>query len=369
MPVLNRLLIALLVTAAGAVFATEPEAPAPAVVDAPSAVRGVATVATRHVPPFAIKTESGWDGIVIELLRRIEEDTGIAVRLQEMGLKEMLAATTEGRVDAAAAALTITRERERLMDFSHPFYTAGLGVAVPQRPELTWISGVQRVFSGAFLHSMAALLGVLALVGVLMWLAERRSNAQFQKDPVHGVGSGIWWSAVTMTTVGYGDKAPVTLIGRLVGLVWMFASIILISGFTAAIASSLTVGELDQGVRGVNDLRGQRVLTLPGSTSAAYLDEKLVRFQDAESLESALGQVAAGEADALVYDAPILRYLVNAEYPDRLRVLPAVFARQDYGIALPPGSPLREPLNRAILEVIRSPAWDALIDSYLGAGG
>lgn len=365
MPHPFSLLLFVALLAAAGVGAAEPAQPAaaPVLSDRP------AVVATRHVPPFAIKTESGWDGIAIDLLRRIGEEMGIEIRLEEMGLAEMLTATAEGRVDAAAAALTVTRDRERLMDFSHPFYTAGLGVVVPQSPELTWISGVRRVFSGAFLHSMGALLGVLALVGVLVWLAERRRNAQFQKDPVQGVGSGIWWSAVTMTTVGYGDKAPVTLTGRLIGLVWMFASIILISGFTAAIASSLTVGQLDQAVRGVDDLRGKRVLTLPGSTSAAYLDEKLIRFREASSLETALGQVAAGEADALVYDAPILRYLVNTDYPERLRVLPAVFARQDYGIALPPGSPLREPLNRAILDVIRSPAWDALIDSYLGVGG
>jgi len=59
-----------------------------------------------------------------------------------------------------------------------------------------------------------------------------------------------------MTTVGYGDKAPVTLAGRVVGLLWMPASIILISGFTAAIASALTVGQLDHSISGLDDLYG-----------------------------------------------------------------------------------------------------------------
>lgn len=326
-------------------------------------------VATRHVPPFAIKTEEGWDGIAIELLRRVAEEQGFQYRLQEMSLTEMLDATIKGEVDAAAAAITINSEREQVMDFTHPFSTAGLGVAIRERTDLTWLSALKRMVSGPFIQSLGALLAILTSFGALVWLAERRSNSQFQRDPVKGVGSGIWWSAVTMTTVGYGDKAPVTLAGRIIGLIWMFASVIVISGFTASIASSLTIGQLDQAIRGVEDLRGKRVLTLPGSTSANYLDGQMIRFIPAPNLADALEQVAAGGADALVYDAPILRYLVNERPDSNLRVLPTVLLRQDYGIALPSGSPFREGLNRQILRIIRTPEWASMLEGYLGRGG
>ncbi len=325
-----------------------------------------ATFATRQVPPFAIKVEGGWDGIAIELLRRAGANVGLAIDLREMGLAEMLDATSRGEVDGAAAALTITPEREEVMDFTHPFYSSGLGVAVRYRSDVTWLSAMKRIVSGPFVKAMAALLGVLALVGALVWLVERRRNDQFKQDPIEGIGSGIWWSAVTMTTVGYGDKAPVTLPGRIIGLVWMFAGIILISSFTAAITSSLTVRELDQSIRGVEDLRGKRVLSLSNSTSAALLSEKLIPYKAAPDLGAALGELAAGQADAVVYDAPILRYLVNEGYPSQLRVLPSVFLRQDYGIALPSGSPLREQLNRQILGILQTPEWAALLDAYLG---
>jgi ABC-type amino acid transport substrate-binding protein len=234
---------------------------------------------------------------------------------------------------------------------------------------VTWLSGVKRVASGAFLHSAGALLGVLTLVGALVWLAERRHNSHFPRKPVEGVGSGIWWSAVTMTTVGYGDKAPTTVIGRLVGLIWMFASIILISGFTAAIATSLTVGHLEPSITGADDLYGKRVLTAKGSTSAAYLEEKLIRHETLPSVAEALDRLAAGQADAVVYDLPILRYLVSDGYADQLRALPTLLARQDYGIALPPGAPQREGMNREILRIIQEPEWSRLLEGYLGRQG
>ncbi len=324
------------------------------------------TVATRLAPPFAIKGEDGWTGITIELLRRIAEEQGFDYRLQEMGLQEMLQQTAEGRIDAAAAALTVTAEREKRIDFSHPFFTSGLGVAVPRQSGLDWITALQRIGSGAFLQSAGALLGVLTLVGLLVWLLERRRNDQFPRDPVKGVGSGIWWSAVTMTTVGYGDKAPATFGGRILGLIWMFASIIIISGFTAAIATSLTVGQLEQSIGGIDDFHGKRMLTVKGSTSAALLDKKLVRYDTVDSVEKALERLAAGEVDAVVYDLPILRYWVRERHATALRVLPNRFQRQDYGIALPPGSPMREPLNREILRIIQSPEWSQLVAGYLG---
>jgi polar amino acid transport system substrate-binding protein len=326
-------------------------------------------IATHHAPPFAVKTENGWDGIAIELVRRIAEERSFRVELREMGLAEMLDAVANGKVHAAAAAITITAGREQMLDFTHPFFTSGLGIAVPQRSELTWVSALKRIASGPFIQSLVALLAVLTLWGVLMWLSEQRSNGQFSRKPLRGIGSGIWWSAVTMTTVGYGDKAPVTLAGRIIGLIWMFTSIIVISGFTAAIASSLTVDELQQTVVGLEDLYRKRVVTVSASTSAGFLDRNLVRYRSIPTAAKALNELAKGHADAVVYDAPILQYLVAESHSADLQVLPNRLARQDYGIALPPESPFREELNRQILSIITEAEWTLMLEGYLGQEG
>jgi ABC-type amino acid transport substrate-binding protein len=183
---------------------------------------------------------------------------------------------------------------------------------------------------------------------------------------LRGIGSGLWWSAVTMTTVGYGDKAPATLSGRLIAMVWMFASVVIVSSFTAAIATALTVDKLDKSIADVNDLYRYRVLTLPGSTSESFLNRRMIRHQTAASLPQALDALSQGTADAVVYDAPILRYLVSQHYPDRLRILHEVLQRQDYGIALRAGSPLREDVNRALLQIVRSEDWQRVLEQYLG---
>ena len=108
------------------------------------------------------------------------------------------------------------------------------------------------------------------------------------------------------------------------------------------------------------------MLTAKGSTSAAYLDTKLVRYDTVPTVADALEQLAAGKVDAVIYDLPILRYLVNNNYVHDLRVLPNQFARQDYGIAIPPGSLLREQFNREILKIIQGAEWTPMLEGYLG---
>jgi polar amino acid transport system substrate-binding protein len=325
-------------------------------------------VATREVPPFAMRTDGGWEGIAIELWRRVAQQLGRPFALREMGLQEMLGAVERGEVDAAVGALTVTSDRESKLDFSHPFYTSGLGIAVQQRAGIGWARAIERLFSGPFIAILASLLALLAAVGVLVWLAERRRNPQFGRGPLKGVGAGLWWSAVTMTTVGYGDKAPTTFPGRLIAMVWMFASVIIISSFTAAIATALTGDKLEQSVTDLNDLYKVQVASLSGSTSAAFLSQRLIHYRTLPSLPRALDALERGEVDTVVYDAPILRYLVATDHKASLTVLPQVLQRQDYGLAFPSGSPLREKVNRVLLAIIRSPEWQRLLERYLGRG-
>ncbi|WP_462322502.1 transporter substrate-binding domain-containing protein [Halochromatium sp.] len=324
------------------------------------------TIATRQAPPFAFRGPDGqWAGMAIELWSQIAEENGFDFRYVELGLTEMLEATAAGTVDGAVAALTITSDREQRLDFSHAFHASGLAIAVPQRSG-NLLSLVARLMSPGFLAVIGALLALLIAVGILIWLAERRSNAQFHRDALSGIGSGLWWSAVTMTTVGYGDKAPTTLLGRSIGMVWMFAGLIAISTFTAAMTTALTVNELDRSIDGIEDLRLKRVLALSGSTSDRFLADHGIRHRSVDTLSEALTQLAKGQADAVVHDAPILRFEIAEAFTGQLRVLPLILRRQQYGIALPPDSALREPANVTLLELIRSDSWTDILDRYLG---
>jgi polar amino acid transport system substrate-binding protein len=324
-------------------------------------------VGTRESPPYAMKNGAGnWEGLCVELFRAVATDIGMQCEFREETLETMLTKAAAGELDAAAAALTITAERERDVDFTHPFASTGLGIAVrDQGRGMNWAGLLRGLFSPAFLKAVAALCLVLLAAGVGIWFFERRRNPeQFGGRTLTGLGNGFWWSAVTMTTVGYGDRAPVTLGGRIVALIWMFTSIIIISGFTAAMASSLTVESMDGPIRSPADLPRHRVAALEDSTSAEYLREHGVATITFPTVADALRAVMDGRVDAAVHDAPILRYVTRDQA--ELQVLPVTFHRQDYGFALPPGSELRQPINIALLKRLSSGWWEDLQKRYLG---
>ncbi len=324
-------------------------------------------VATREAPPFSIKGSSGvWRGISVDLWEKIASQLELSFEYREMGLGEMLGALEHGEVDLAVAALTVTSERERRFDFSHPFYSSGLGMAVHAEPREAWLAVLRRLASPRFVSTVGGLLGLLFIVGLLVWLAERRRNPQFGGSSAQGVGAGLWWSAVTMTTVGYGDKVPVTFLGRCLGLIWMFAGILIISSFTAAITTALTLGELSGKVRGPEDLSRVRVLTVAQSTSERFLEAGHYAYRTLPDLDSALRALAEKEADTVVYDRPILVYRIHQAYPGVLSVLPMSVERQDYGIGFPGSSGLREPVNQQLLSLLSDASWQDTLDTYLG---
>ncbi len=109
-------------------------------------------------------------------------------------------------------------------------------------------------------------LGVLSIATVLVvalgtfgsYLAERPVNVQFKN-----VGDGLWWTLVTMSTVGYGDKVPVTLLGRTIGTICMVSGPLLMVSFIGSVGVRL-YDTWTKGVKGMAQVKSKRHILLCG---------------------------------------------------------------------------------------------------------
>jgi len=322
----------------------------------------------KESAPFTMQSQDGaWVGISAELWDWIADDLKLAYRVEKKDLKGLLNGVQSGDLDVAVGALTITKEREELFDFSNSFYNTGLSIAVRKEGE-GFLGMLKSLWQPKFLKVIFYLFLGLVLMTGLVWFFEKRhsDNPRANHSDVHGLGWSLWWAIITL--IGYDDTQPLSMGGRIIAVIWMIASVIGISVLTAVLTTTLTVNSFKTSIHGPKDLKTASgpTATIAGSSSAKYLVENFIPYTEYDSIDDALQAVADSKADGFVYDKPLLQYYVNRDYPAKLTVIDAVFEPQNYAFALPSGSPYREAINRAILKYTSQSRWRELLVKYLG---
>lgn len=112
----------------------------------------------------------------------------------------------------------------------------------------------------------------------------------------------------------------------------------------------------------MSDLIDKRVVTVNGSTAARYLTEHKIAFDG----DDAFKRIEGGSADAMVFDAPVLQHHIELADNGRLLLVGNVFQREDYGIALPTGSPRRKAINTTLLEMQDDGSYERIREHYFG---
>ena len=328
-------------------------------------------VAVYDVPPYGtVGSDGALSGLSVDLWRRVAEELEWEYRLTPVSQMEtILSGLEQGRFDAAIGAITITPEREERVDFSYPTHRSGVAVALRKEtgPLAAILSYGAAVADLGYL--IVGILALLLLLGVVIWLIERpgRSGKLPPEDSVANLRDGLYWAVVTMTTVGYGDKTPKTHLGRFVAVVWMLSSVALVSLVSASLVSRLTAERVENSsIRAESDLTGKKLAAVAQSSGAEYLDELHLKYEKYDNLAEALSSLANGQTNAVVNSVGALQYLVAARFAQVIRVPRVLLAPAFMAIALPDNSPLKKPIDRALIKITASPEWKSVEELYFG---
>ena len=312
---------------------------------------GSIRIAVKEFPPFVFKDVRGF---CIDMAKAICERNGLIPEFVFYdSVPEVLKAVETGDCDINFSGLTITAEREKRVDFSHPFFDSGLVVAVKKNPENRLHNLALKILK-VIGYSVAVFLIGLTVVAHAIWFLEKSDNdpKSFPTDYKKGIVDAYWWAVVTMTTVGYGDKCPRRVIGRIIASVWMIIGIIWFAAFTATLTSSLTISRIEHGdIKGLQDLTGKRVAVIKGTTSEDFMQYHDVTVMLNETLDDLMTSLKSEIVDAVVYDAPALMYMAKKDRS--IRVVGEMFDEQKYGVVFPQHvqSPYEEMFDVGILEM------------------
>ncbi len=221
--------------------------------------KDVYTVATDngYVPFEYIDEDSGeLVGFDIDLISAVAEEAGVKIEFETLDFDGIVAGVGSGRFDAAIAGMTITEERKESIDFTQPYYEAGLILAV--------------------------------------------------KDD-------------------------------------------------------------NDDIKSIDDVSGKTIATRTGSTSQEYLtantDAKIEAFP---GIIEAYQNVLAGRADAVLYDLPNVQFYSETEADNKLKTVGEKLTGEDYGIAFPKGSELRDQFDEALTTIKENGTYDDIYEEWFG---
>src|SRR5699024_4132649 len=139
---------------------------------------------------------------------------------------EAIDALQNGTADVGVGALSITEEREKILDFSHPLFESGLQIIAPAAAAGSIWVALEGLASAPVLGGVGALIIALLLVSWLRWWLEHKRNEESCAAPAgDGFKEALWWSTNVLIAGGCENKAPVGTPGRLLAVVWMLGGI------------------------------------------------------------------------------------------------------------------------------------------------
>ena len=318
-------------------------------------------------PPFIVQNNHELQGINIWLWTKVADEIDQPYVLKNMEFAEMLNALRKGEIDISINPLTITSDRSKAMEFTHSYFASYATIAVA---EVSSLQKVIRFIKGFlnrnFLRGFVVLIMIIIVFGLAGWYFERRRNPQFRRS-YKGIWDGLWWSMVTLTTVGYGDKSPKSVRGKVTALILMFTGLLFISGLTASIASSLTVDRLSASETAFDAFKNRTVGSVQNTGSAEFLRDHFFRdIRLYDGVLSGLYDLRDQKIDAFIYDEPIMKYrmLQDSSLTD-IELLPLKFDIQFYAFALPKDrDSLEQVISQKILEITETESWQIVLNEF-----
>ncbi len=298
-------------------------------------------------------------GFSIDLWSKLAESLGRKTEwIYHDTTPDIINSAYESKIDLGIAAITVSSEREKLVDFSNSMYETGLQIMVSaennnSNPLNILVVELKKLLSWEVL---GWLLIMLLITIHLRLLVDRMSGDHFfPRGYFKGIYETLWWGITMLVTW---ETPQSKGLARVIDLSWHLIGLIAMSIMTAVVTAALTSQAIVGNIQSEKDLPNKRVAAVATDAPRQYLEAIGANVVPVKSIEEGMKLLREKNVEALVHDGPRLSYLAGKinkkEKKSIFYVLPAIFNAQNYGIVFPQKSPLREPINKILLQLRES---------------
>ncbi|XP_045462400.1 glutamate receptor ionotropic, kainate 2-like isoform X4 [Harmonia axyridis] len=345
------------------------------------------------------KGNSRFYGFCVDILERISKKVGFDYILdlvpdKKYGARDpdtgrwngMVQQLTMHKADLAVGSMTINYARESVIDFTKPFMNLGISILfkVPTPRKARLFSFMNPLAADIWMYVFSA----YVLVSATMFTVARFSPHEWHNphpcevfnellENQFSLANSFWFTIGTLMQQG-SDLNPKATSTRIVGGIWWFFTLIIISSYTANLAAFLTVERMITPIENAEDLAGQTEITYgtleSGSTMTFFRDSmietyrKMWRFMEnrkpsvfVSTYEDGIQRVLKGNY-AFLMESTMLDYVVQRDC--NLTQIGGLLDSKGYGIATPMGSPWRDKISLAILELQEKGEIQMLYDKW-----
>ncbi|XP_033607886.1 glutamate receptor ionotropic, kainate 2 isoform X13 [Cryptotermes secundus] len=340
-----------------------------------------------------------YEGFCIDLLKEIAAMVGFEYHIElvpdgKYGVYDLESGEWNGivrqlmdkKADLAVGSMTINYARESVIDFTKPFMNLGISILfkVPTSQPTRLFSFMNPLAVDIWLYVLAA----YVLVSITMFVVARFSPYEWHNphpcdvdnhlvENQFSLANSFWFTIGTLMQQG-SDLNPKATSTRIVGGIWWFFTLIIISSYTANLAAFLTVERMITPIENAEDLAGQTEISYgtleSGSTMTFFRDsmietyKKMWRFMENKkpsvfvpTYEEGIQRVLEGNY-AFLMESTMLDYIVQRDC--NLTQIGGLLDSKGYGIATPMGSPWRDKISLAILELQERGEIQMLYDKW-----
>lgn len=353
-------------------------------------------VSIALTPPYVMYKErhveltgnDRYEGYCIDLLNKLarklhfnfvlrEVADGQYGKIQNGSWTGMVRELLVGQADLAIVDLTITKERQSAVDFTHPFMTLGIAIMYkkPKLEEAELYSFLMPLSHEVWLSMWSAYVGI----SLTLWIISRLSPLEWKnphpcfdsaddrdlENEIHSIGASLWFTIGSLMQQG-SDLAPRSPSVRTLAAVWFFFTLILISSYTANFAAFLTASRMQSPIESAEDLSKQTRIDYGckdgGSTQAFFASSnhstyrRMWNFMESrkhqgvfpKDNDKGISRVKKGNF-AFLMESTSIEYIRQRDC--ELTQIGGLLDHKGYGIALRKRSPFRAPLSKAIVEL------------------
>ncbi|CAB1316676.1 unnamed protein product, partial [Coregonus sp. 'balchen'] len=319
----------------------------------------------------ALEGNERYEGFCVDMLQELAELLHFSYRLRLVAdgvygvpgangtWTGMVGELISRKADLAVAGLTITSEREKVIDFSKPFMT--LGISIMYTAHMT-----RRPGYWSFLNPFSPGVWLFMLLAYLIWCSTEpclRGRCKLVLNQ-YTLGNSLWFPVGGFMQQG-SAITPHALSTRCLSAVWWFFTLIIVSSYTANLAAFLTVQRMEVPIESVDDLADQTIIeygTMQGGSTMTFFQnsqyqtyQRMWNFMHAKQTSVFVKSTEEGIDRVLNSNyAYLLESTMNEYYRQRncnLTQIGGLLDTKGYGIGMPLGSVYRDEIDLAVLKL------------------